>query len=177
MTDLTEGTFGARRDADAPIASELQRLIVGGIGGAVPIIATLVAGEYKNFEDATDAYPYYMGLGLRTIIFFAAGAFFVWLHQAVRTRYAVFQLGIAAPALIIAMVEAKPAEPTEIVNGAEVRVAYLEDAEQSSVVSDALPPGMGNVEQSLVNSDALAPVTILFGECSIWDGLLGRKCD
>lgn len=153
----------SRAHADAPVRSELQKLIIGGVGGTAPIVATLVAGEYDNTAEAEAAYLYDVGLVLRALLFFGVGAFFVWLHDAVRTRYAVFQLGVAAPALIVAMVHANPVQPAEVQTAAahgafEVRLASLESTERSTAFPDSLSPD------------------ILFAKCSILDGLLGRKC-
>ena len=145
---------------DAPVRGELEKLIIGGIGGMAPIVVTLLAGEYENAVGQEAAYLYYIGLCLRALLFFGVGAFFVWLHQAIRTRYAVFQLGIAAPALIVAMAHATPAASADTLSDStsEVRAALEENAKQSAVMLDALPPGT------------------FYANCSILDGILGREC-
>jgi hypothetical protein len=151
------------------MSGEFQRLMVGGIGGMTPVVVTLLAGEYKNVEGAGSPELYYAGLALRALLLFAIGAFFVWLNQAVRTRYATFQLGAAAPALIVAMLNSNPAESAAPV---EARGA------PSQATSEVVLAALEGTAQDRIISDALAPRTILFGEeeCTIWDGLLGRKC-
>lgn len=142
-----------------------QKLIVGGLGGMTPIIATLMVGEHELLPPVQDptAANFYIGLGLRSTLFFLVGAVFVWLHTEVRTRYAVFRLGVTAPALIAAMMGAAPAQATAPqatgqAAAAEVRVAALQ-VPNGSVMSDALPPDV-----------------VLQRKCSVWDGFFGRKC-
>ena len=114
----------------------MQRLLVGGLGGITPIVATMMAGEYENLPlpDSQGLDEFYIGFGLRIVLFFCVGALFVWLHQEVRGRYPVFRLGLTAPALIAAMIGAAPAE------AAEARVASLQGPAAVVVMSDALPP-------------------------------------
>lgn len=150
--------------ADVPVRSEFQKLVIGGLGGTAPIVATLMAGEHHNAAGAESAYLYYLGVCGRAALFFAVGAFFVWLHHAIRTRRAVFQLGVAAPAMIFAMVNTSPAEsapgPALSDNGAsEVRAVSQTGGRPAPAVSEVLPPD------------------VLFARCSFLDGLLGRKCD
>lgn len=130
-----------------------------------PIIATLMVGEHELLPPLQDptAANFYIGLCLRSTLFFLVGAVFVWLHTEVRTRYAVFRLGVTAPALIAAMMGAAPAQATapqapDQAAAAEVRVAALQ-VPNGSVMSDALPPDV-----------------VLQRKCSVWDGFLGRKC-
>ena len=130
-----------------------------------PIIATLMVGEHEILPPPSDptAANFYFGLGLRGALFFLVGAVFVWLHTEVRTRYAVFRLGVTAPALIAAMLGAAPAQATAPVgNGqakaSEIRVAALQ-LSAGDVMSDALPPDV-----------------VLQQRCRVLDGLIGRKC-
>lgn len=150
--------------ADVPVRSELQKLVIGGLGGTAPIVATLMAGEYHNAAGAESAYLYYLGVCGRAALFFAVGAFFVWLHHAVRTRRAVFQLGVAAPAMIFAMVNTSPAE------SAQAAVLSDHGASTARAVSLTSAPGAPTVSEVL-------PPDVLFARCSFLDGLLGRKCD
>ena len=144
-----------------------QRLLVGGLGGVTPIIATMMAGGYEALPlpDYQGLLEFYFGFCLRITLFFCVGALFVWLHQEVRGRYAVFRLGVTAPALIAAMIGASPADAADgktigAYGGNEVRVAALSLPEAALTLSDALP----------------VEVVYRTKRCSILDGFLGRKC-
>ena len=145
----------------------LQRLFVGGLGGITPIVATLMAGEHENLPlpDFDGLMSFYLGFGFRVMMFFCVGALFVWLHHEVRGRYAVFRLGLTAPALIAAMIGAAPAEAAasrtaSIFGNEEVRVAALEIPGVAVTMSDVLPEG----------------VVFKKRRCTFLDGFLGRKC-
>ncbi len=163
-TTFESGHGGARRAKGADLTSS-QRLLVGGLGGITPIIATLMAGEYENLPLLDyQGLEFYIGYGLRIMLFFCVGALFVWLHQEVRGRYPVFRLGVTAPALIAAMMGTAPAEAAEshaasAFGGTEARVVSL----HSFAASGAMP-------------DALLAEGILHKRCGILDGFLGRKC-
>lgn len=159
--ESTPGAAGQVRRADL---TPLQRLLVGGLGGITPIVATLMAGEYENLPlpDYEGLVQFYLGYGLRILLFFCVGALFVWLHQEVRGRYPVFRLGLTAPALIAAMIGAAPAEAagSAVASGADDRrAAALEATSLSIGLSDPLPEGL-----------------VLSKRCSFLDGFLGRKC-
>lgn len=144
-----------------------QRLLVGGLGGVTPIIATMMAGGYETLPlpDYQGLLDFYFGFSLRITLFFCVGAVFVWLHQEVRGRYAVFRLGVTAPALIAAMIGASPAEAADdrvarAFGSGEIRVAALSQPQAAMTLSDALP----------------VEVVYRTKRCSILDGFLGRKC-
>jgi hypothetical protein len=127
----------------------------------MPLIAVLAAGEYINFETATDSY--YFGYAVRLFLFFFLGALVVWLHADTRRRYPAFRLGMTAPALVASMLSTAAADVGGTASAFsapanEVQVALLDDSRDRAAMSDALPP------------------TVVFGKCSVVDGILGRKC-
>lgn len=163
MSDTTLDTIGP----DSGTVQEkdlttLQRVIVGGLGGTMPLIAVLAAGEYVNFETATESY--YIGYAVRLFLFFFLGAVVVWLHADTRRRYPAFRLGMTAPALVASMLSTAAADFNRTKASAfsapaeEVQVALLDDSRDRAAMSDALPS------------------TVVFGNCSVVDGILGRKC-
>ncbi len=139
-----------------------------------PIIATLMVGEHQLLPPLSDptAVNFYIGLGLRSALFFLVGAVFVWLHTEVQTRYAVFRLGVTAPALIAAMLGAAPVQATAPDASAQARTAESRVA----TLQVATLQVAGGVTWGGVMSDALPPEIVLQKKCSIWDGFLGRKC-
>jgi hypothetical protein len=164
MTDATlQSSQTPARSAERRLLSDAEALVIGGLGGITPIVVMLLAGEHTNLPDSPlspESIGYYVGLALRTVLLFSVGAVAVWLHKEVRTRYAAFRLGIAAPALIATMVGSASSQ-------ANAAVRYS--------VSDALLTQHANTPTRAVKFDALPP-DIVFGNCTVTDGLLGRKC-
>ena len=163
MSDLTIAYEGRRELGPS------ARLLVGGIGGVTPIVVSIVGGEYRNFEVPQDFY-FYVGFLVRVVAFFALGAVMVWLHHGVRDRYPVFRLGITAPAVFAALLNANhiPADEAQTDAGlatTEIRVAQLASSDRP-VLSDAWP-GLRIVRQQAGGSDAV--------ECIV-KGFLGKKC-
>jgi len=164
MFAMGSGSIGSRRAEETEL-TPAQKLVVGGLGGITPIVATLMAGEYSNHPEVADAGAanFWIGFCLRAALFFVVGAVFVWLHQEVKGRWPVFRLGVTAPALIAAMIGSAPAEAKSAIGAwnlgtAEIRVAALQSDLGTGVMSDAMP------------------FDLVFRECSILDGFLGRKC-
>jgi len=75
------------------------RLIIGGIGGIAPIIISLLVVDLVsliNDLQTMDA----IGLAVRCAVLIFIGALVGYLHQDESEPFKVFQLGIAAPALL-----------------------------------------------------------------------------
>jgi len=75
------------------------RLIIGGIGGIAPIIISLLVVDLNsliNDLQTMDA----IGLAVRCTVLIFIGALIGYLHQDESEPFKVFQLGIAAPALL-----------------------------------------------------------------------------
>lgn len=165
MTDITFATH--RREPAATTAKELtvlQSALIGGVGGIMPIIATLAGGEYETLVTMTvEDVNYVLGFGLRVVALFFLGAVLVWLHTDVRTRYAAFRLGVAGPAIVATMLSSTSANSADLVSSSaagppEVLVAMLDTGDGGSA------------------SDAIRPVVVFSGDCTVIDGLIGRKC-
>jgi len=165
MTDLTlaAGTSTIRTSGKTEV-SGMQSALIGGLGGMMPIVATVAAGEYQTLSQLTmqDA-GYAIGFGLRAVALFFIGAVLVWIHSDVRTRYGAFRLGMTAPALIATVLSSASANAEPLSSAGlrvqEVQVAALDTGAGPATLSDALP-------QSVLFAD----------ECGVIDGLIGRKC-
>lgn len=164
MTTLATGTdpTSAQSD-DRPLLSNAEALVLGGLGGITPIVVMLLGGEHNNFHGSPLSpgnLDYFAGLALRAVLLFAVGAFAVWIHKDVRTRYAAFRLGVVAPALLATIVSTANSQANAAVwdRSSALLLVQQDAAGSDNVLSGALPPG-----------------TVL-GTCTILDGLLGRKC-
>lgn len=85
--------------ATANILSDKSRIIIGGIGGIAPLIISLLVVDLKSLlsDMATmDA----IGLGVRVLVLIFIGSMVGYLHNSEQEPFKVFQLGIAAPALL-----------------------------------------------------------------------------
>lgn len=151
----------------------IHRLLLGGVAGITPMLVTFAAGDYVAvFQDAATSPEnfaiYSIGMLMKGAVFFAIGALLVWLHSSVRTRYAVFRLGLTAPALVAASISAHNAneasgnqQSAELI-APQALVAMLEPASTNFVISDALLPAVVFQQQQR--------------KCTVLDGFLGRKC-
>jgi hypothetical protein len=140
----------------------LQSAIIGGLGGMTPLIAAFAAGEYENVMTAD--FNYLLGYGLRSVALFFVGAVFVWLHTDARSRYSAFRLGMTAPAIIATMLS------TASANAGETQTTF------SSVGSEILVASIDTIRSDALASNVLPPDVFFDKECTVLDGLIGRKC-
>ena len=90
-----------------------KRILLGAIGGITPYIATLLT---INFENVMNGYEFYdwMGLTVRCCVLVFFGSLVAYLHKNEKEPFKVFQLGIAAPALIATMINGNAASDQNI---------------------------------------------------------------
>lgn len=85
--------------AQATTLSDKSRMIIGGIGGIAPLIISLLVVDLKSLLNdlaMMDA----VGLTVRCLVLIFIGAMVGYLHNSEHEPFKVFQLGIAAPALL-----------------------------------------------------------------------------
>lgn len=85
--------------AKTDILTDKTRIIIGGIGGIAPLIISLLVVDLKSLVNdlaMMDA----VGLGVRCLVLIFIGAMVGYLHNLEHEPFKVFQLGIAAPALL-----------------------------------------------------------------------------
>ncbi|MFH1874141.1 MAG: SPOR domain-containing protein [Pseudomonadota bacterium] len=107
-----------------------QKFFIGGVGGAIPLIMNLLIVDYQT---VLTNLTFYVGLGysIRFLVFFSIGGFWAALHTETNKKK-IFELGIIAPALITAMINAgniKQADfnPAEIVPPS-AKIFFINDA-------------------------------------------------
>lgn len=79
--------------------SDKNRIIIGGIGGIAPLIISLLVVDLNSLISdlaMMDA----IGLTVRCLVLIFVGAMVGYLHNSEHEPFKVFQLGIAAPALL-----------------------------------------------------------------------------
>jgi len=84
--------------------SRIVRFGFGGLGGLLPILASLAAVDLTVFASLIDKHMITEGLcvgyAVRVIVWFALGGIVASLNSEVRNPWALVQIGIAAPALV-----------------------------------------------------------------------------
>lgn len=85
--------------ANSNTLTDRTRIIIGGIGGIAPLIISLLVVDLKSLIGdlaMMDA----VGLVVRCLVLIFVGAMVGYLHNSEHEPFKVFQLGIAAPALL-----------------------------------------------------------------------------
>lgn len=78
-----------------------QRFLVAGLGGVAPVLVSLIVVDLQTL--LLNVTPILVICYLiKTLALFAVGGLVGWLHKNERELFKLFQLGIAAPALITA---------------------------------------------------------------------------
>ena len=75
------------------------RVIVGGIGGIAPLIISLLVIDLRSAFDGLELMDW-IGMSVRIFVLIFIGALVGYLHNTESEPFKVFQLGIAAPALL-----------------------------------------------------------------------------
>lgn len=82
-----------------------ERVVIGAVGAATPLLANLLVMEHEALAEAfTRGTPWVLvGYTLKLLILVLIGGFVVYLHSDETNRLKIFQLGLGAPALILAL--------------------------------------------------------------------------
>jgi hypothetical protein len=88
--------------------SRLGRFALGGLGGLLPALATLVAVDLSSIATLVDKHEIteglFVGFAIRTIGLFVLGGIVAAVNSEETAPIALLQIGIAAPALVSAYV-------------------------------------------------------------------------
>lgn len=84
-----------------------ERILIAGAGAVVPMAVSFLAIDARNILDDLTL-GLVIGLGLRALVLFSLGAITGLLNRQVTDRKTLFQLGIAAPALIGGLIMSAP---------------------------------------------------------------------
>ncbi len=87
----------------------LKRFLLGGGGALMPVLVSFLAidiwAALSNDDNLTTANI--IGIGIRYVILFVVGGVVGYLHEEEHKPFKLFELGIAAPALITSLITAQ----------------------------------------------------------------------
>jgi hypothetical protein len=130
-----------------------KRFLIGGVGALMPILVTLLAVDlgaiFAQHSSVTAANV--VGVLVRYVILFVIGGFVAYLHEDERKPFKLFEIGIAAPALITSLVTSQAIAPATPPPGAGAEspttswqwtaTAYAAETEQSAAPAPILLAG------------------------------------
>lgn len=76
-----------------------QRIFIGAIGGITPYLITLLSIDFKATVNSYELLDW-IGLVVRCLVLMFLGSLVAYLHRTETEHFKVFQLGLAAPALL-----------------------------------------------------------------------------
>ena len=88
--------------------TSMQRFFYGGVGAFMPVLVTIVSLDLAALfsKEETLTVGNILGVGIRYIILFFIGGFVAFLHTDETKPFKLFELGVAAPALITSIIAA-----------------------------------------------------------------------
>ncbi len=86
-----------------------KRFLIGGGGALMPVLVSILAVDVATIIDSDSGMTTgnVVGFVIRYIILFVVGGVVAWLHEDEQKSFKLFELGIAAPALITSLVTAQ----------------------------------------------------------------------
>ncbi len=86
-----------------------KRFLLGGGGALMPVLVSILAVDVATLIDSESGLSTgnVIGFIVRYLILFAVGGVVAWLHEDETKSFKLFELGIAAPALITSLVTAQ----------------------------------------------------------------------
>jgi vacuolar-type H+-ATPase subunit I/STV1 len=119
-----------------------KRFFLGGGGALMPVLVSFLAidigaalGDDENLTTAN-----IIGIGIRYMILFIVGGFVAYLHEDELKPFKLFELGIAAPALITSLitaqaVAAQPSPPSQ----SSYNISFISSAHAATIDSEREP--------------------------------------
>lgn len=106
-----------------------QKILLGGLGALTPIVLNLLVVDLRvTLENLTALVL--LGYALRVVVLFYLGGIVAFLHKDENSPLKLFEFGIAAPALIIAMLNAGnvPKSPYATSGAPRISVSFISSA-------------------------------------------------
>ncbi len=102
-----------------------KRIMIGGLGALTPVIMNLLVVDL-NVLLVKLTFLSFLGYFIRVIVLFYLGGLTAFLHKKENSVVKIFELGIVAPALITAMINAGNIEIPKVADGtAHVSISFV----------------------------------------------------
>lgn len=79
-----------------------EKVFFGGVGALMPIILNLLIIDFNTLQDGFRPLSI-LGYLVRVIVLFGVGGMVAYFHKTERNAFKLFQLGLGAPAVLLAM--------------------------------------------------------------------------
>lgn len=120
-----------------------QRILLGALGGITPYIVTLLSIDFENVVVSYNIFDW-LGLAVRCLVLVFLGSLVAYLHRKEVEPFKIFQLGLAAPALVATIINGNPGNyqnfPT-LKNHAAIEISILNKA-YAGELSNPINKGM-----------------------------------
>ena len=134
-----------------------QRIFIGAIGGITPYLITLLSINFKTTVGSFELLDW-VGLAVRCLVLIFLGSLVAYLHKKETEQFKIFQLGVAAPALLATFINGNLGNnqslptPTEAQAGLSMSVfpkAYAADDKQYVNTGMLREPKVSNASRFL----------------------------
>jgi len=107
-----------------------KRFLFGGVGALMPIFLTIVTLDFVALANRSDTFtPWNIaGTLIRYSVLFGIGGFIAYLHRSESEPFKLFELGVAAPAMITALVANSALRPDLSKAEDRTKTAFFEPA-------------------------------------------------
>lgn len=139
-----------------------KRIILGAIGGITPYIATLLTIDLASVVHSYQLFDW-IGLCLRCAVLIFLGSLMAYLHKSETEPFKIFQLGLAAPALI-----------ATLINGNQINHQTIPSPVKEITWNFSLVPTAHAQENEFVNEDLLRDPQVS-SSSRFFRGLVGSK--
>ncbi len=139
-----------------------KRFLLGGGGALMPVLVSLLAidiGAVLN-DGSNLTTGNIIGIVIRYLILFVLGGIVAYLHEDEHKPFKIFELGIAAPALITSLITAQGISVNNQTGGGEPLLSF-----QWSIIRSAQADTVVQQNQ---------PVRVAWGIKEVFDGVTGR---
>ncbi len=132
-----------------------QRILLGAAGGITPYLITLLSIDFKSVIGGYELLDW-VGLVVRCVILMFLGSLVAYLHKKETEQFKVFQLGIAAPALLATFINGNAgnnqALPTPSDNTTSLSISIFSQAYAAGTSDDKTYINAGMLREPKVSA-------------------------
>lgn len=130
-----------------------QRIFLGALGGITPYIVTLLSINFENVVVSYNKFDW-LGLAIRCLVLVFLGSLVAYLHKKEVEPFKIFQLGLAAPALLATIINGNP--------GNNQKIPTLKEnlALEISIINNAYAAELSNpVNKGMLKEPEISPIS------------------